>query len=56
MVKIFRITADHFCAGVKLEDDEVVLTAPILRYMKGWDESKIRGYCKEKGWQIDGPI
>ena len=46
-----RITAPHFVAGVSVG----VLAAPIIGYMRGWSEEKIREYCKRKGWQVEEP-
>jgi len=51
-MKILRINAPHFIAGVVLEST-VTITAPIVKYMKGWTEEKVYSYCASKGWQID---
>lgn len=50
------IDAPHFCAGVELFDGKVVKTAPILKYMMGWDVNKVTSYCgritrKKKKWK-----
>ena len=45
------IDAPHFCAGIVARDGRVIATAPILKYMKGWDGQRVVGYCLEKGWR-----
>jgi hypothetical protein len=49
---LLQITAPHFCAGVDLENNKVIAYAPIVKYMKGWTENKIRNYCKSKKWDV----
>lgn len=54
-----QIDAPHFCCGVEFDDDIVVLTAPIVKYMMGWDLDQVRYYCDSKRWkftevQVDG--
>jgi hypothetical protein len=39
-------------AGIVLQNDRVVETAPILRYMKGWSRAHVRQYCRDKNWKI----
>ena len=46
--KLLRIVAPHFVAGIEINGR----CAPILRYMTGWTEKKIREYCKKKSWQV----
>lgn len=56
--KLVQITAPHFCAGLVLiphaefESLIVYQTPPILKYMIGWHESKIRIYCRKKNWKF----
>lgn len=45
-----RIVAPHFVAGVIVEDGRVVRAAPIVGYMKGWPEERVRAYVARKGW------
>jgi hypothetical protein len=49
-----QIRADHFTAGLVLWDDVVIEAAPIIGYMKKgkWTRTKVRDYCKAKGWEI----
>jgi hypothetical protein len=47
---LVRIEAPHFVAG--LETDGVVrLAAPIIRYMVGWSDDRVRAYVSSKGWK-----
>jgi hypothetical protein len=48
---LFQIDAPHFCAGAVMSEGKVIEIAPIIRYMKGWSESKIQSYCKKKNWK-----
>ena len=52
----FRIVAPHFVAGGTAENGKVLggrRIAPIIRWMAGKDWSKMKGYCKRKGWQVE---
>lgn len=56
MEGMVRIEAPHFCAGVELRDNKVVKVAPILKYMRGWEVSRVTSYCdrvtsKKKKWK-----
>lgn len=47
------ITAPHFCAAVIFKDRYVVRTAPILKYMLGWNREQVLGYCQTKKWHCE---
>ena len=51
--RIFQIQSRYFVAGGVLENGKVTLTAPILRYMRGWSENKVVKYCFKKHWQVN---
>ena len=44
------IDAPHFCAALVAHNGLVVKAAPIIKYMVGWDASRVRDYCRSKGW------
>ena len=46
------IDAPHFYAGIILQDDCVIEAADIVKYMRKWSRSRVRNYCKSKGWHI----
>jgi hypothetical protein len=49
-MKLVRIVAPHFVAG--FETDGIVRrAAPIIKYMVGWSDDKVRQYVKKKGWR-----
>lgn len=48
-----QVTAKHFCAGVDVKGQTVVRTAPILKYMKGWDVLRVVEYCRKKEWKCE---
>lgn len=61
MNQLLRIEAPHFVAGIEIDGaigcydyDYKPVTihrcAPILKYMEGWTVSRIKYYCKKKGW------
>lgn len=50
---LFQVIAPHFCAGIVVEDGEIVAIAPIIAYMKKWDPNRIYDYVKHKGWKIN---
>lgn len=49
---LIRIDAYYFCAGVVVEDGFVVRAAPILKYMMGWSEGRVRSYVARKRWHL----
>lgn len=53
MKKLIRIEARHFVAGVETSFDTVCRTAPILKYMLGWERSRVEAYAKKKGWKVE---
>jgi hypothetical protein len=48
---LVQIQAEHFCAGLVLENEICVDAAPIIKYMLGWNRERIRNYCRKKGWR-----
>jgi len=50
---LIRICSSYFVAGVVLEDNVVIKTAPIIKYMKGWNSNKVVKYSINKNWKID---
>lgn len=64
-MKLYRIDAPHFCAGLEIEEKieylnpyhysiyKVVRAAPKIKYMLGWTRNKVTKYCKKKGWKLD---
>jgi hypothetical protein len=52
--KLFRIVAPHFVAGFETGDRlRVLVVAPIIKYMRGWDLTKVVAYCDSKGWLLE---
>lgn len=49
--KLIQITAPHFCAGLVLVSDIVMLAAPIVKYMQGWTLLRVQAYCAQKRWK-----
>ena len=49
---LLRIEAPHFCAGIVTRGPphQVVLAAPIVRYMLGWNPERVVQYSLGKGW------
>ena len=50
MTTLVRISAPHFVAGIVARDGRVVLAAPIVYYMVGWDGRRVADYCAAKNW------
>ena len=48
--QLVQIDAPHFCAGIVARDGRVIVAAPILHYMTGWDGQQVKSYCEKKGW------
>jgi hypothetical protein len=54
LAQVSSTKTPKFTAGIVLWDDVVVEAAPILIYMKRqrWSRTRVRDYCRKKGWQI----
>lgn len=54
-ITLIRIVAPHFCAGILIstKNDVVVRTAPILKYMRGWETGRVLAYAEKKGWKAN---
>jgi len=42
----------EFTAGLVTSVGRVMRTAPILKYMRGWDMVRVREHCQVKGWSL----
>lgn len=50
---MIAIDAPHFYAAVLLDSSGIVIrAAPILKYMLGWSETRVRAYAQRKGWKL----
>lgn len=49
-MRLIRVVAPHFVAGLEAADGVVVRTAPILKYMVGWQGRRFARYVTRKGW------
>jgi len=50
MMRLIRVVAPHFVAGFTT-DGTVKICAPIISYMRGWNDEKAREYIRNKGWK-----
>jgi len=46
---LIRIEAPHFVAGYDMANNNI---APIIKYMRGWNLTRIETYCARKGWLV----
>ena len=51
---VWTIDSRYFNAGLVIgkRTQRVMKAAPIIKYMVGWDSSRVLNYCLSKGWQI----
>lgn len=47
---LIYIRSPYFTCGIITRDKLVVEAPPIVKYMTGWNTSKVRAYCDKKGW------
>lgn len=50
-MRLLSIESKHFTAGVELDNDRVVRTAPILAYMKNWTLERVLRYVRIRKWK-----
>lgn len=50
---IWQITSPYFCAGLEVVDGSVARAAPIIEYMVGWTDTRVRSYCRWKRWTVN---
>jgi len=50
---LYRIIAPHFTAGFLVENDVVIIAAPIIAYMRGWTIERVTGYTTKKKWILE---
>ena len=54
LIRLIRITAPHYCAGVELgPDGRVIQTAPILSWARGKRGAQLENYCIRKGYAYE---
>ena len=49
---LLHIDAPYFNAGATVKNGFVRKAAPIIRYLEGWNLTKVYSYGKKKGWTI----
>jgi hypothetical protein len=47
------IDAPHFYCGGVVHGDRVIRTAPIVRYLLGWNVRRLTRYAQSRGWWIE---
>lgn len=53
-VRLYRITAPHFCAGLLVsESGKVAQSAPILKWARGKPWVSVKGYCEQRRWRVE---
>lgn len=52
-MKLIRITSDFFVAGLDVEEDRVIASAPIIHYMLDWTVERVKDYAKKRKWEIE---
>jgi hypothetical protein len=52
-MKLYQITAKHFCAGVIVEEDKIIKAAPILAWSIGKSWRWFDAYCTRRmDWKV----
>jgi hypothetical protein len=50
---LYRITCNKFCAGVIVDGEIIIETAPILKRYRGKDFIVLQRDIKSNGWKIE---
>lgn len=56
MTRWFRVEAPTFVAAVKVEDEQVIDTAPVLKWVLWRRDRSLRwleGYCRKRRWLLN---
>lgn len=48
-----RIESSYFVAGIEVENNLVINSAPIIKYMIGWHVDRVWEYCLRKNWNLE---
>ena len=48
--KLFIIDSKYFNTGIEIQNNKVTRTAPIVKYMIGWESNRVQKYCTKKNW------
>ncbi len=48
--KLFIIDSKYFNTGIEIQNNKVTRTAPIVKYMIGWESNRVQNYCTKKNW------
>lgn len=52
MIRLYQVTAPHFCAGIVVDDHVCLEAALILDWAVGKKRSYLRRYFHKKQWQV----
>lgn len=52
MTTLLQFDSGYFCAVVEARGGLITYAAPILKYMRGWPESRALTYGERKGWKL----
>lgn len=52
---LLRVTTPGYAATVVIDGDTggATTVAPQLLFMRGWPESRVREFCKIRGWRVE---
>ena len=53
MKKLVRVTAPRFCAGMEIEGEKIVWTAPILRAWRGQKFGWFQLFAAGQKWKLE---
>lgn len=53
MKAFYRIESPYFVVGVLFDNNVVIDVPPIVKYIKGWQLSKVMRYCTNKQWKLE---
>ena len=53
MTELYQLR-NHYCtAGLIVENDMVIATAPILKRFRKWTITGLKNYCLYQGWELE---
>lgn len=52
-MSLYQVDANHYVAGLVVDQGRIVQAAPILRWTVGRDMRRVQAYLTKRGYRVD---